>query len=103
MIPLLLLESDEFSCRRSYPASLKPGVRAGSSLSAMNFMKKCFGDVLKRNSGKISLRAWATTNSEGGIPGRIVLSQPRKVVQTVSCIVAAKQWSSPWAIRPICT
>ncbi|HAM53057.1 MAG TPA: hypothetical protein DCP92_21025 [Nitrospiraceae bacterium] len=49
-----------------------------SSLFIRNFVKIAFWDEPERNSGKLFRRAIEVTNSEGGIPGRIVRIQELK-------------------------
>src|SRR5580658_4612412 len=53
-----------------------------------------------RNSGSVWRSAFATTNSDGGMPGRMVRSQDPKELQTSLGAATARYWSNPWATTP---
>jgi AcrR family transcriptional regulator len=53
-----------------------------SCRSAMNFARESLFEEPKRNSGSVWRKAFVTTNSDGGMPGRVVLSQVPDEFQT---------------------
>ncbi len=53
-----------------------------SWLSLMNFVRESLFEEVMRNSGSVLRSAFATTSSEGGMPGRMVRSQAPNVSQT---------------------
>jgi hypothetical protein len=65
-----------------YEAKRKSGMFCMSCRSAMNFVKESLVAGPMRNSGSVWRSAFATTNSEGGMPGRMVRSQDPKELQT---------------------
>src|SRR5271169_2690610 len=71
-----------------------------SCRSAMNFARESVSEELMRNSGSVWRKAFATTNSDGGMPGRMVLSQDPNEAQTSLGATTARYWSSPWATTP---
>src|SRR6516164_1915639 len=66
-----------FSRVRLFVHEVKRKIRifAVSCRSAMNFVRESLFAGAMRNSGSVWRSAFATTNSEGGIPGRMVRSQ----------------------------
>src|SRR5271155_5061689 len=68
-----------------------------SCRSVMNFARESFFAGPMRNSGSVWRRAFATTNSDGGTPGRMVRSQEPNESQTSLGATTARYWSSPWA------
>src|SRR5262249_46371115 len=70
-----------------------------SCRSAMNFVRESLFAGAMRNSGSVWRSPFATTNSEGGMPGRMVRSQDPKVSQTSLGAATARYWSKPWATR----
>src|SRR6476661_2019823 len=73
-----------------YVASRNISKVSGSCLSAMNFAKKLVLALFTRNSGRHCRSALATTNSDGGMPGRMVRSQDPKELQTSEGNTAAR-------------
>src|SRR5208283_5239194 len=73
-----------------------------SCRSVMNFVRESFFAGPMRNSGSVWRRAFATTNSDGGTPGRMVRSQEPNESQTSLGATTARYWSSPWATTPAC-
>src|SRR5271156_769397 len=73
-----------------------------SCRSVMNFARESFFAGPMRNSGRVWRRAFATTNSDGGTPGRMVRSQEPNESQTSLGATTARYWSSPWATTPAC-
>src|SRR5208282_5902358 len=73
-----------------------------SCRSVMNFARESFFAGPMRNSGSVWRRAFATTNSDGGTPGRMVRSQEPNESQTSLGATTARYWSSPWATTPAC-
>src|SRR5271169_304074 len=71
-----------------------------SCRSAINFARESLSEELMRNSGSVWRKAFATTNSDGGMPGRMVLSQDPNEAQTSLGATTARYWSSPWATTP---
>jgi hypothetical protein len=61
--------------------------------SAMNFARASFSDDAMRNSGSVWRNAFATTNSDGGMPGRMVRSQEPNESHTT--LNAASAWLAP--------
>src|SRR5580658_5170987 len=68
--------------------------------SAMNFVRDSLFAGPMRNSGSVWRSAFATTNSDGGMPGRMVRSQDPKELQTSLGAATARYWSNPWATTP---
>jgi phosphoglycerate dehydrogenase-like enzyme len=71
-----------------------------SCRSAMNFMRESVFAGARRKSGSVWRRAFATTNSDGEMPGRMVRSQDPNESQTSLGATTARYWSSPWATTP---
>src|SRR6266853_1259587 len=71
-----------------------------SCRSVMNFVRELVFAGARRKSGSVWRRAFATTNSDGGIPGRMVRSQDPNESQTSLGATTARYWSSPWATTP---
>ncbi len=69
----------------------------------INFTRILFSAQTKRNSGSLWRSAMATTSSEGGIPGRIVLIQELKLLQTNLAWAQAKYCKSPCVMNPAWT
>src|SRR6202049_859343 len=67
-----------------------------SCRSAMNFARESLSEEPMRNSGSVWRNAFATTNSDGGMPGRMVLSQEPNESQTSLGETTARYWSNPW-------
>src|SRR5271169_1369268 len=73
-----------------------------SCRSAMNFARESRSEEPMRNSGSVWRKAFATTNSDGGMPGRMVRSQDPNESQTSLGETTARYWSNPWEITPAC-
>src|SRR6516162_4926400 len=65
-----------------HEAKRKVRIFSVSCRSAMNFVRGSLFAVAMRNSGSVWRSAFATTNSEGGMPGRMVCSQDPNESQT---------------------
>jgi hypothetical protein len=65
-----------------HEAKRKIRIFAVSCRSAMNFVRESLFAGAMRNSGSVWRNAFATTNSEGGTPGRMVRSQDPNESQT---------------------
>src|SRR5215217_3912310 len=65
--------------------------------SVMNFVRESLFAGARRKSGSVCRRAFATTNSDGGMPGRMVRSQDPNESQTSLVAATARYWSNPWA------
>src|SRR6516164_8892412 len=83
-----------------HEAKRKVRIFSVSCRSAMNFVSESLFAGAMRNSGSVWRSAFATTNSEGGMPGRMVRSQEPKVSQTSLEAATARYWSNPWATTP---
>src|ERR1700682_1428668 len=68
--------------------------------SAMNFVRESLFAGPMRKSGSVWRSAFATTNSDGGIPERMVRNQDPNESQTSLGATTARYWSSPWATTP---
>lgn len=68
--------------------------------SVMNFVRESLFAGARRKSGSVCRRAFATTNSDGGMPGRMVRSQDPNESQTSLVAATARYWSNPWATTP---
>src|SRR5438874_7514945 len=95
-----LLKSSEFSLFLPHEAKRKVSILSASCFSTMNFARELLSAVVKRNSGRLWRSAWATTNSEGGMPGRMVRSQEPKEFHTACGKAAARYCSNPWQTTP---
>jgi len=84
------LVSAEFTPIWSYVAKRNISKVSGSCRSVMNFAKELVLVPFKRNSGRHWRSAVATTNSDAGMPGRMVRSQEPKELQTSEGNAAAK-------------
>src|ERR1700694_1284267 len=73
-----------------------------SCRSATNFARESLSEEPMRNSGSVWRNAFATTNSDGGMPGRMVRSQDPNESQTSLGETTARYWSNPWEITPAC-
>src|ERR1700730_10673993 len=67
---------------------------------AMNFAREPFFAEPRRKSGSMCRSALATTNSDGGMPGRMVRSHDPNESQTSLGATTARYWSRPWATTP---
>src|SRR5205085_5839289 len=94
------LKSSEFSLFLPHEAKRKVSILSASCFSTMNFARELLSAVVKRNSGRLWRSAWATTNSEGGMPGRMVRSQEPKEFHTACGKAAARYCSNPWQTTP---
>jgi hypothetical protein len=65
-----------------HKAKRKVRIFSVSCRSAMNLVRGSLSAVAMRNSGSVWRRAFATTNSEGGMPRRMVRSQDPNESQT---------------------
>jgi len=65
-----------------HEAKRKVRIFSVSCRSAMKFVREPLFAVAMRNSGSVWRSAFATTNSEGGMPGRMVRSQDPNESQT---------------------
>src|SRR6202049_3380033 len=83
-----------------YEAKRKIGMFCMSCRSAMNFVRESLFAGPMRNSGSVWRSAFATTNSDGGMPGRMVRSQDPQELQTSLGAATARYWSNPWATTP---
>src|ERR1700693_3683234 len=68
--------------------------------SAMNFVRESVFAGPMRNSGSAWRSAFATTNSDGGMPGRMVRDQDPNESQTSLGATTARYWRSSWATTP---
>lgn len=96
----VLITSYSFTSRVplfGHEAKRKIRIFCVSCRSAMNFAGESLFAGPRRNSGSDCRSAFATTNSDGGIPGRMVRSQDPKESQTSLGAMTARYWSSPWA------
>ena len=76
------LASPEFCLDSAQDASRNAAILLVSCRSMTNFAKLLPAAEFSRNSGMLWRIALATTNSEGGMPGRMVRSQEPKESQT---------------------
>src|SRR5207247_9143081 len=83
-----------------HEAKRKMRIFCVSCRSAMNFVRESVFAGARRNSGSVWRSAFATTNSDGGMPGRMVRSQDPKESQTSLGATTARYWSNPWATTP---
>src|SRR5262252_4709654 len=83
-----------------YEAKRKIGMFCMSCRSTMNFVRESLFAGPMRNSGSVWRSAFATTNSDGGMSGRMVRSQDPKELQTSLGAAMARYWSNPWATTP---
>jgi len=81
-------------------ASRKIRIFFKSCRSAMNFARESLFGETKRNSGSVWRKAFETTSSDGGMPGRMVLSQEPKEAQTSWGQTTERYCSKPWAMTP---
>src|SRR5580693_8852522 len=65
-----------------YEAKRKIGMFCMSCRSAMNFVRESLFAGPMRNPGSVWRSAFATTNSDGGMPGRMVRNQDPNESQT---------------------
>src|SRR6202051_3746622 len=81
-------------------AKRKIRIFCGSWRSAMNFVRESVFAGPMRNSGSAWRSAFATTSSDGGMPGRMVRNQDPNESQTSLEATTARYWRSPWATTP---
>src|ERR1700674_2443487 len=84
----------------SHDARRNPCMFVVSWRSAMNFAREPFFAEPRRKSGSRWRSALATTNSDGGMPGRMVRSHDPNESQTSLGATTARYWSRPWATTP---
>src|SRR5580704_13268276 len=84
----------------SHDAKRNPCMLVVSWRLAMNFAREPFFAEPRRKSGSMCRSAVATTNSDGGMPGRMVRSHDPNESQTSLEWTTARYWSRPWATTP---
>src|ERR1700689_4568658 len=84
----------------SHDARRNPCMIVVSWRLAMNFAREPLFAEPMRKSGSIWRSALATTNSDGGMPGRMVRSHDPNWSQTSLGAATARYWSRPWATMP---
>src|SRR5271155_4227618 len=83
-----------------HDAKRKSRIFCVSWRSAMNFVRESVFAGPMRNSGSAWRSAFATTSSDGGMPGRMVRNQDPNESQTSLGATTARYWRSPWATTP---
>src|SRR6516164_778995 len=90
------LKSDGFF----HDAKRNPCMLVVSWRLAMNFAREPFFAAPRRKSGNRRRSALATTNSDGGMPGRTVRSHDPNESHTSLGATTARYWSRPWVTVP---
>src|SRR6516162_628605 len=91
-----ILKSDGFF----HDAKRNPCMLVVSWRVAMNFAREPFFAAPRRKSGNRRRSALATTNSDGGMPGRTVRSHDPNESHTSLGATTARYWSRPWVTVP---